>query len=71
MFGITAMVYIVSGLVFYIFGSADIQVWNEEEKIENSWKDGIPNLGFDNIDDTTLKIEDKAKESTNGRIGMY
>ncbi|XP_063916319.1 sialin-like [Zophobas morio] len=71
MFGITATVYIVSGLVFYIFGSADIQVWNEEEKIENSWKDGIPNLGFDNIDDTTLKIEDKAKESTNGGIGMY
>lgn len=61
-FCIGALVYIICGLVFCIFGSAEIQFWNTpKEKCE---KDGIQNPAFDNASEITVKVGENTDENT-------
>ncbi|RZC43008.1 sialin [Asbolus verrucosus] len=60
-FCIGATVYIVSGLVFCVFGSAELQPWNEiKEKAE---KDGVQNPAFDNTSEITVKVGDSTENT--------
>nr|CAH7725017.1 unnamed protein product [Callosobruchus chinensis] len=50
-FYIGSSVYIGSGIIFWIFGSGDIQTWNDAEEIENKREvAGIENVGFDDVE---------------------
>ncbi|XP_044253590.1 sialin-like [Tribolium madens] len=59
-FCIGALVYIICGLVFCIFGRAEIQAWNAPKE---SQKVGIQNPAFDNTSEITVKVGD-ADENT-------
>ncbi|KAJ3645922.1 hypothetical protein Zmor_023541 [Zophobas morio] len=63
-FCIGALVYIVCGLVFCVFGKADIQVWNAAKEIDDLQKGGVPNPAFDNASEVTMKVEDSSDENT-------
>nr|CAI5841296.1 unnamed protein product [Callosobruchus analis] len=50
-FYIGASVYIGSGIIFWIFGSGDVQAWNDAEDTENKREvAGIENVGFDDVE---------------------
>lgn len=63
------MVYIVTGLIFCLFGSADLQSWNDLESSSSSdleketEKEGVPNPGFDNSSEITVKMEDTTSDN--------
>jgi ACS family sodium-dependent inorganic phosphate cotransporter len=63
-FCIGALVYIVCGLVFCIFGSAEIQPWNQVKQNEEPEKDGIQNPAFDNASEITVKMGENDDENT-------